>query len=167
MFLSRLMYSVCRYDTPQCTWQTGWTWNIKSSSQKSSTADFLEEILKSYKPEFYESTTLLRQVLCRKYYISMYLGEYLPKLWLSVKSNFVRKNTLTPWTLKFWHNYEVFSIFFYFARCTNLKGLMLARKHSCQICIDLATDSQNLDRLNGRLSEVLITWIVQSKALYE
>ena len=45
----------------------------------------LYETMKSSQPEFYANTSLSSQVLCRKHYIYMYLGEYSTKLWLSVK----------------------------------------------------------------------------------
>ena len=41
--------------------------------------------MKSSQPEFYANASLSSQVLCRKHYINMYLGEYSAKLWLSVK----------------------------------------------------------------------------------
>ena len=45
----------------------------------------LDETMKSSQPEFYANASLTFQVLCRKHYINMYLGEYSTKLWLSVK----------------------------------------------------------------------------------
>ena len=41
---------------------------------------YLEEAMKSSKPEFYTNTSLLTQVLWAKHDISMYLGEYSAKL---------------------------------------------------------------------------------------
>ena len=38
---------------------------------------YLEEAMKSSKPEFYANASLSSQVLCRKHYIFMYLGEFL------------------------------------------------------------------------------------------
>ena len=37
---------------------------------------YLEEVMKSSQPEFCANATLSSQVICPKYYISMYLGEY-------------------------------------------------------------------------------------------
>ena len=45
----------------------------------------LDETMKSSQPEFYANASLSSQVLCRKHYINVYLGEYSTKLWLSVK----------------------------------------------------------------------------------
>ena len=36
----------------------------------------LDETMKSSQPEFYANASLSSQVLCRKHYINMYLGEY-------------------------------------------------------------------------------------------
>ena len=41
--------------------------------------------MKSSQPEFYAKASFLSQVLYRKHYISMYLGEYLVNFLLSVK----------------------------------------------------------------------------------
>ena len=41
---------------------------------------YLEEAMKTSQPEFYANASLLSQVLCRKHYISMYLGKYPAKL---------------------------------------------------------------------------------------
>ena len=54
---------------------------VKSNWQHTS----LDKTMKSSQPEFYTNSSLSSQVLCRKHYINMYLGEYLTKLWLSVK----------------------------------------------------------------------------------
>ena len=40
---------------------------------------YLEETMKSSKPQFYAKLSLSSQVLCRKHYIFVYLGEYLAK----------------------------------------------------------------------------------------
>ena len=45
----------------------------------------LDETMKSSQPKFYANASLSSQVLCRKHYINMHLGEYSTKLWLSVK----------------------------------------------------------------------------------
>ena len=72
-----------RYDTPECTCQTGCTHTqqliVKSYAQH------LEEAMKSSQPEFYANASLSSQVLCPKHYIFMYLGEYQAKLGFSVK----------------------------------------------------------------------------------
>ena len=44
----------------------------------------LDETMKSSQPEFYANASLSSQVLGRKHYINMYLGEFSTKLWLSV-----------------------------------------------------------------------------------
>ena len=49
---------------------------VKSNRQHTS----LEEAMHSSQPEFYVNTALSSQVLCRKHYINMYLGEYSTKL---------------------------------------------------------------------------------------
>ena len=54
---------------------------VKSNWQHTS----LDETMKSFQPEFYANASLSSQVLCRKHYINMYLGEYSTKVWLSVK----------------------------------------------------------------------------------
>ena len=45
----------------------------------------LDETMKSSQLEFHANASLSSQVLCRKPYINMYLGEYSTKFWLSVK----------------------------------------------------------------------------------
>ena len=54
---------------------------VKSNWQHMS----LDKTMKSSQPEFYANSSLSSQVLCRKHYINMYLGEYSTKLWLSMK----------------------------------------------------------------------------------
>ena len=54
---------------------------VKSNWQHTS----LDETMKSSRTEFYANASLSSQVLWRKHYINMYLGEYSTKLWLSVK----------------------------------------------------------------------------------
>ena len=54
---------------------------VKSNWQHTS----LEETMNSSQPKFYANASLSSQVLCRKPYINIYLGEYSTKLWLSVK----------------------------------------------------------------------------------
>ena len=49
---------------------------VKSNRQHTS----LDETRKSSKHEFCANASLSSQVLCRKHYINMYLGEYLTKL---------------------------------------------------------------------------------------
>ena len=46
---------------------------------------YLVEKMKSSQPQFYVNLSLSSRVLCRKHYISVYLGEYLAKLLPSVK----------------------------------------------------------------------------------
>ena len=67
------------------------------------------------------------------------------------------KKTPTPLTLKSWHIYGIFSEQFCIVRCTGCKGLIKAHKYRYHVCIILATGSQNLGRLNRRLSKVLVT----------
>ena len=55
---------------------------VKSNWQHTS---LLDETMESSQPEFYANASLSSQLLCRKHYINMYLGEYSMKLWLSVK----------------------------------------------------------------------------------
>ena len=78
----------------QC--HTGWTHIqqviVKSYGQHT----YLEEAMKSSQLEFYAKASLSSQVLCPKHYISMYLGEYPVKLWLSCEIKFGQKNTPTP-----------------------------------------------------------------------
>ena len=45
-----------------------------------------------------------------------------------------------------------------------MKGFGLITKHSCLVCIILATDSQNLGRLNRKLSDVLPIFKLISEA---
>ena len=52
----------------------------------------LSKTMKYSTPEFYANSTLSSQDLCCKHYISMYLDEYLTKLWLSAQTNMVTKN---------------------------------------------------------------------------
>ena len=54
---------------------------VKSNWQHTS----FNETMKSSQPELYAKASLSSQVLCRKHYVNMYLGEYSTKLWLSVK----------------------------------------------------------------------------------
>ena len=54
---------------------------VKSNWQHTS----LDETMKSSQSKFNASPSLSSQVLCRKHYINMYLGEYSTKLWLFVK----------------------------------------------------------------------------------
>ena len=54
---------------------------VKSNWQHTS----LDETMISSQPEFYSNASLSSQVLSRKHYINLYLGEYSTKLWLSVK----------------------------------------------------------------------------------
>ena len=53
-----MIYTVCRYDTPQCTSQTGYLETlqliVKSNRQHTS----LDETMKSSKPEFYANASL-------------------------------------------------------------------------------------------------------------
>ena len=64
---------------------------VKSHGQHT----YLQETMKSSKPEFYASTSLSSQVICCKHYISMYLDEYLAKLSFCEK-NLVTKIPPTP-----------------------------------------------------------------------
>ena len=52
--------------------------------------------MKYSRPKFHADATLLSPVLCCKHYISMYLDEYLTKLWFSLEKILVTKNTHTP-----------------------------------------------------------------------
>ena len=56
----------------------------------------IEETMKSSQPKFYANALLLSKALSCEHYVSMYLGEYPVKLWLSVKYHLVTKNTLAP-----------------------------------------------------------------------
>ena len=71
-----MIYTVCRYDTPQCTSQLDELETlqviVKSHSQHTS----LDETMKSSQPEFNANASLSSQFLCRKHNIYMYLGEY-------------------------------------------------------------------------------------------
>ena len=58
-----------------------------------------------------------------------------------------------------WHNYAIFSKYFYFARCTKCKGLVKTQNNRCQLCIILVTGCQNLGRLNRKLSGKYIGFI--------
>ena len=49
---------------------------VKSKLQHTS----LDETMKSSQPKFYANASLSSQVLCRKHYINIYLGEYSTKL---------------------------------------------------------------------------------------
>ena len=68
----------------------------KVCSQKSSTAFLFTKTIKSSRNEFYADCSLSSEVLCCKHYISMYLDEYLTKLWLSAGEKIVTINTSTP-----------------------------------------------------------------------
>ena len=52
---------------------------VKSHEQHT----YLEETMKSTQHVFYAKTSLSSQVLCRKHYIFMSLGENKAKLWIS------------------------------------------------------------------------------------
>ena len=49
----------------------------------------------------------------------------------------------------------LFSIYNYFIRCTECQVLIKAQKYVYQLYVILATGSENLGRLNRRLSELL------------
>ena len=76
-----MIYTVFRYDIPQCTSHGTLQVIVKSNWQHTS----LDETMISSYPEFYANASLSSQVLCRKHNIYMYLGEYSTKLWLFVK----------------------------------------------------------------------------------
>ena len=112
--------------------------------------------MKYSRPEFYANAKLSSQGLCCKHQTSMYLVEYLTKLWLSAKKFGLKKypTPLNPKLLALRCN--IFDIFLFFM-CTECPIITKAQNYSCQLYVILTTGSPNLDRLNRRLSEVL--WI--------
>ena len=57
---------------------------------------YLEEVIKSFQPEFYANASLSSQVLCPKHYISMYGGEYPAFLWNKIWSQNKYPHPLNP-----------------------------------------------------------------------
>ena len=102
---------------------------------------YLLKTLKYSRPKFYANATLLSPVLCCKHYISMFLDEYLTKLWFPAKNS--HKNTPTPLTLRSRNEYAIFSKYISFVMCTECQVLIKAQKYSCQSYLILATDYQN------------------------
>ena len=56
--------------------------------------------MQSSQPEFYANAALSSQVLCRKHYINMYLGEYSTKLLTFCEIKFGHKKYPHPLFLK-------------------------------------------------------------------
>ena len=80
-----MIYTVYRYDTPQCTVELVELATLQVLVKSNWQYTSLDETMNSSQPEFYANASLSSQVLCRKHYINMYLGEYSTKLRLSVK----------------------------------------------------------------------------------
>ena len=93
--LYNAMYTVYSYNTPQEQIRLIELFNNKGII---CVQDILQVVVKSYGQHAYlqkmayscKSNTL-SQVLCCRYYISMYLNEYLTKPWFSSKINLVTK----------------------------------------------------------------------------
>ena len=60
-----------------------YVWHLQVTVKSHGQHTFLYETMKSSKPKFYANEPFSSQVLCCKYYISMYLDEYLAKFCLS------------------------------------------------------------------------------------
>ena len=74
-----MLYIVCRYVTPQLTDHLSALEILQVIVKSYGQHTYLEEKMKFSKPQFYANLSLSSQVLCRKLYISVYLGEYLAK----------------------------------------------------------------------------------------
>ena len=74
-----MLYTVCGYVTPQRTDQLSALEILQVIVKSYGQHTYLEKKMKSSKPQFYANLSLSSQVLCRKHYISMYLGEYMAK----------------------------------------------------------------------------------------
>ena len=74
-----MLYTVCRYVTPQCTDHLSALKILQVIVKSYGQHTYFEEKMKSSKPQFYANLSFSYQVLCRKHYISVYLGEYLAK----------------------------------------------------------------------------------------
>ena len=95
------MYTVCSYDTPERTGQTGRAIYrmgiicvLQVIDKRYGQHTYLPKTMKYSRPKFYTNATLSTQVLCSKHYISMYCDEYLTKLWLSAKKK--RSHKIPP-----------------------------------------------------------------------
>ena len=75
-----MIYTVYRYDTPQCTCQLVDLEALQVMVKNNCKHTSLDETMKSSQPEFNAIAPLSSQVLCRKHNIYMYLGEYSTKL---------------------------------------------------------------------------------------
>ena len=107
----------------------------------------------SFRREFNAYASLSSQVLCCKHCISMYLDECRRKLRLFAKKIGHKLYSKPAKLYGPGFNIQYFPNIFYFARCTKYQALINTQIYSFQMYIILATGSQNLGRLNRKLSE--------------
>ena len=115
------MYTVCRYDTPQWTSQTGWTWNRTGNSQKSWTTYLFRR-----NDETYSTCISCKRIT----FISSFMPQTLyfhvfrriqGKTLNFCEKTFGHKNTPTPLTLMSCHNYAIFSKYFSLLGALNVR----------------------------------------------
>ena len=76
-----ILYVVMIHLSEMLNWMTYNQVIVKSYGQHT----YLSKTIRYSGPEFCLNATLLSLVLCCKHYITMYLDEYLTKLWFSMK----------------------------------------------------------------------------------
>ena len=67
---------------------------FKGKSQVMDSILILQKTMESSRPKLYSNASLSSQTLCCKHYISIYLDEYLTKLWPSTQKSWVIKEIL-------------------------------------------------------------------------